>query len=48
MAETRRVNNFGDRFTRLRVRMMAWAEDFKYQTSKNSDFIIPDHPDRNK
>ena len=41
-------NSFGDRFTKLSARMMAWAEEKKYQTSKNSDFIIPDHPDRNK
>ena len=41
-------NNFGDRFTKLRTRMMGWAEKWKYQTSENSDFVIPDHPDRNK
>ena len=48
MAETRKVNNFGDRFTRLRVRMMAWADSNQYQTSRNSIFTIPDHPNRNK
>ncbi len=41
-------NNFRDRFRILKARMMKWAEEKKYQTSKNSDFIIPDHPDRNK
>jgi len=48
MAETRKVNNFQDRFNKLRIRMLAWAEKKKYQTSRNSDFVIPDHPDRNK
>ena len=27
---------------------MGWAEKWKYQTSENSDFVIPDHPNRNK
>ena len=27
---------------------MGQAEKWKYQTSENSDFVIPDHPDRNK
>ena len=37
-----------NKFNKLTVRMMAWAEKWKYQTSENSDFVIPDHPDRNK
>ena len=36
------------KFIKLKTRMMKWAEEKKYQTSKNSDFTIPDHPDRNK
>ena len=37
-----------NKFNKLTVRMMAWAEKWKYQTSENSDFVIPDHPDREK
>jgi len=37
-----------NKFNKLTVRMMAWAEKWKYQTSKNSDFVIPDHPDRER
>ena len=37
-----------NKFKKLTVKMMAWAEKNKYQTSKNSDFVIPDHPNRNK
>tara|TARA_R110002020_G_scaffold21893_6_gene74198 strand:- start:67 stop:318 length:252 start_codon:yes stop_codon:yes gene_type:complete len=48
MAETRKVNNFQDRFTKLRIRMLGWADKNKFQTSQNSDFKILDHPDRNK
>tara|TARA_B100001094_G_C17956281_1_gene683140 strand:- start:35 stop:286 length:252 start_codon:yes stop_codon:yes gene_type:complete len=48
MAETRKVNNFQDRFNKLRIRMLAWADKNRFQTSRNSDFKIPDHPDRNK
>ena len=36
------------KFIKLKTRMMGWAEKKKYQTSRNSDFVIPDHPDRNK
>ena len=35
-------------FTKLKTRMMKWAEEKKYQTSKNGDFTIPDHPNRSK
>ena len=48
MAETRRVNNFQDRFTKLRIRMLGWADKNRFQTSKNGDFHIPPHPNRNK
>ena len=41
-------NNFEDRFTKLRIRMMAWADKNKYKTSENSDFKIADHPGRDK
>ena len=37
-----------NKFNKLTVRMMAWAEKWKYKTSENSDFVIPDHPDREK
>jgi len=37
-----------NKFKKLTVKMMAWAEKNKYQTSKNSDFVIPDHPDRER
>ena len=37
-----------NKFNKLTVKMMAWAEKNKYQTSKNSDFVIPDHPDRER
>ena len=37
-----------NKFNKLTVRMMAWAEKWKYKTSENSDFVIPDHPDRGK
>ena len=40
--------NSETKFIKLKTRMMKWAEEKKYQTSKNSDFIIPDHTDRNK
>ena len=30
------------------MRMMRWAEQKKYQTSKHSDFTIPPHPRRSK
>jgi len=36
------------KFTKLKARMMKWAEHKKYQTSKNSDFIIPNHSKRSK
>ena len=37
-----------NKFSKLVIRMMVWAEKNKYQTSKNSDFVIPDHPDRER
>ena len=35
-------------FTKLKMRMMKWAEEKKYQTSKDGDFTIPPHPRRSK
>jgi len=35
-------------FIKIKARMMKWAEVKKYQTSKNGDFTIPDHPNRSK
>jgi len=37
-----------NKFNKLVVRMMAWAEKNKYQISKNGDSVIPDHPDRER
>ncbi len=43
-------NNFEDRFTKLRIRMMAWADKNKFRQTldQNEDYIIPNHPGRDK
>tara|TARA_R110002050_G_scaffold288805_1_gene440964 strand:+ start:374 stop:607 length:234 start_codon:yes stop_codon:yes gene_type:complete len=40
--------NSETKFIKLKTRMMKWAEEKKYQTSKGGDFTIPPHPRRSR